>query len=336
MKPVRIVTWTLALSLAPLCAVAQPRPIDPVEEHLRLGVELRRSGHNDEALVEFEAAYGLRRDPRTAAQFGLATQAVGRWLRADALLREGIAAPNDPWITRNRAALDGALAVVGRHLATLDLVGDVAGARVRINGDEVGALPLTAPVRVLAGTVTVDVTAEGYEPLTLRFVASAGENLRERVVLVATRPVTPAVVTPPQPVAPVATPVVAAPTPVTPPASPAVVPGARPPWTPLAIGAFAGAGVLLVGGTVALILQQGAASDYNAQCDAGDARGTCGELRDRAVATQTLGWTTLPLGALLAAAGTYFVLRDRATPTHATTRNGCGVGVSSVQCAFAF
>ena len=333
MTSLRLVALTLALGLAPLRAPAQTQPIDPVEEHLRLGVELRRAGHNEESLVEFEAAYGLRREPRTAAQLGLASQAVGRWLRADSLLREGLAAPDDPWITRNRAALDGALAVVGRHLATVDLVGDVAGARVRINGEDAGTLPLAAPVRVIAGTVAVDVTAEGYDALSLRFVAAAGENLRERVTLVAARP------TPPTP--PVIAPPVIAP-PATPPpaviAAPAVLaaPTQRAPWGPLAIASLSSAAVLVAGGVTALVIQESATSDYNARCDAGDARGECGTLRDRAMAAGAVGWTTIPIGALMAAAGTYFLVRDRAPTARGAARNTCGAGLLSVYCGFTF
>lgn len=331
MTTLRSVALGLALCLAPLAASAQTQPIDPVEEHLRLGVELRRAGHNDEALVEFEAAYGLRREPRTAAQLGLASQAVGRWLRADSLLREGLAAPEDPWITRNRAALDGALAVVGRHLATVDLVGDVAGARVRINGEDAGTLPLAAPVRVIAGTVAVDVTADGYDALSLRFVAAAGENLRERVTLVAARP---APVAPPTP-AVTPPPVTPPPAVIAPPAS-LLEPSVRPPWGGIAIVSFAGAAVLVAGGVTALVLRESSTSDYNAQCDAGDARGDCGALRDRATAASAIGWTTLPLGALMAAAGTYFLLRDRAPTARVAARNVCGAGLLSVYCGFAF
>lgn len=328
----RSLALSLALILTPLSLPAQTQPIDPVEEHLRLGVELRRAGHNDESLVEFEAAYGLRREPRTAAQLGLASQAVGRWLRADALLREGLAAPDDPWITRNRAALDGALAVVGRHLATVDLVGDVAGAHVRVNGEDAGTLPLAAPVRVVAGTVAVDITADGYDALSLRFVAAAGENLRERVTLVAARPAP----TPP----PAPTPAVIA-TPTPPPAviaQPAVLtaPTQRAPWGPLAIASFTGAAVLVAGGVTALVLQESATGDYNARCDSGDARGECGTLRDRAVAAGAVGWTAIPIGALMAAAGTYFVVRDRAPTARGAARNTCGAGLLSVYCGFAF
>lgn len=331
MRPAALAPLLLAVCLGRRSAVAQPAPGDPVEEHLHRGVELRRAGRPDAALAEFDAAYTQRRDARTAAQLGLACQADGRWLRADSLLREALGVPGDPWIVRNRAALEGALGVVGRHLATVDLVGDVPGARVQVNGADVGALPLAAPVRVVAGTVTVVATAEGFDPLTLRFVASAGESLRERVSLL------PARVAPPVAVAPVAiAPVAAAPVAAAPVAIAPVAPTPRAPWRALAIGSFVGAAVLVGGGVAALVVGDVATSDYNRQCDPGDARGDCGAVRDRAVAAGATAWTTLPLAALLSIAGTVFVVRDRADPLRRTARATCGASPTSVQCAFAF
>lgn len=315
----------LALLLSPPAAFAQT---DPVEERLRRGVDLRRAGHEDEARAEFEAAYGLRREPRTAAQLGLACQAGGEWVRADALLREALAAPTDAWITRNRAALEGARAMAERHLATVHLVGDVAGARVRVNGADAGALPLAAPLRVLAGSVTLELSAEGHEPLTLRFVTAAGETLRERATL---RPIPPAAPPPPPPPPP---PVVTRPPPVVV-APPVVTPRpAASPWLVPAVGAFAGAAVFVVAGVTALALREGSASDYNRQCDAGDASGDCGVLRDRTVGLGTAGWVMLPVGALLAVAGVVFVTRG--APSRATSQATCGAGAASVHCAFTF
>lgn len=323
-----------ASRLALALALASPRvsaQVDAVEQHVRRGVDLRRTGHDDEARVEFEAAYAQRPEPRIAAQLGLACQASGDWVRADALLRQALSAAADPWITRNRAALDGARAVGDRHLATVHLTGSAPGARLRVNGTDAGALPLAEPLRVLAGSVSLDVSAEGFEPLTLRFVTAAGETLRERVEL---RPL------PPSPPAPVVqtppTPVVQAPPALvvqTPPA-----PVVRPPTAPLrglALGAFSGAAVLVAAGVTALVLRDSVASDYNQQCDAGDARGPCGDLRDRAVGFGTAGWITLPLGAAMAAVGVVLITRD-APESRASSRAACGLGPASAHCAFSF
>ena len=62
-------TPVVASLLALLCvAPTVSAQTDPVEDHLRRGVDLRRMGREAEARAEFEAAYAQRREPRTAAQ----------------------------------------------------------------------------------------------------------------------------------------------------------------------------------------------------------------------------------------------------------------------------
>lgn len=319
--------FSLAILFTGSVAYAQPTPADPVEEHLRRGVDLRRSGQDDAALTEFEAAYALRREPRTAAQLGLACQVGGRWERAETLLRDALAAPGDPWVARNRAALEGARDVVARHLATVELVSDVAGARVRVNGADVGTLPLAAPLRVLAGTVVLEVTAEGYEPLTLRFVAGAGETLRERARLVAVPP--PAQTTTPAPTPP-------------PEAPPRVITQTRvvlrespTPWRAAAIGSFAFAAASIAAGVTTLAVGESQATAYNERCDPGDARGECGALRDDVASLRAVTWVLLPVGAVFAAAGALLFVRSASTARAATAAR-CDVGVASVQCGVTF
>jgi len=316
--------FALVVGLATVTARAQTTGDAAVEEHLRRGVELRRSGQDEAAFAEYEAAYAARSEPRTAAQLALVCQATGRWLRAEALLRESLATPADPWIVRNRAALDGALAVVVRHLATVEVVADVPGAIVRINGEEVGPLPLRGGVRVVAGSVSVEVAAEGYEALVRRFVTSPGETVRERLSLVrAASPVVPVAVVAP---APVVVPVVG-------PAARVVVD--RGPLRALSVGAFVGAGVLVAAGVTAVVLREVAAAGYNEDCDPGDARDRCGTLRDQETTAQATAWVTLPLGAVLAATGVYLSLRGRsAAPASAGV--ACGVGATGARCAWAF
>ncbi len=151
------------------------------EDHLRRGVELRRAGHDLESIAEFEAAHALSPEPRASAQLGLAYQAVGRWLDAERLLHVALAASDDAWVTRNRAALDRALAVVAGHVGRLHVSGDVIGAEVRVDGAVIATLPMSEPAPVLAGTINLEVTAPGREPVSRRFTVEPGALVRESV-----------------------------------------------------------------------------------------------------------------------------------------------------------
>lgn len=132
------------------------------EAHISRGLELRRSGDDRGALPEFEKAYEIAHTPRAAAQLGLVEQALGRWSDADAHLGEAIRARDDPWIEKNRAALQKALHLVGDHVGTVEITGEPSGAEVIVNGRSVGRLPLPDVVQVIAGTVDVEVRATGY------------------------------------------------------------------------------------------------------------------------------------------------------------------------------
>ncbi len=153
-------------SLAPSTARAQS---PEVERLLREGIELRQRGDPAAALGAFERANQLARTPRTLAQVALAEQALGRWVDAEAHLREALSAAADPWIARNRAALDGALGVIAQHVGQLLVRCDVDGAAVRVAGRPAGECPLAEPVHVEAGEVEVTGAAPG---------ASASERVR--------------------------------------------------------------------------------------------------------------------------------------------------------------
>lgn len=149
------------------------------------GVELRRERRDREALEVFERAWEVSHAPRVMAQIGFAELALGRWVDAEAHLAEAHSAATDPWITEHRALLEEAMREVGRHMGGLDVRGNVAGAEVRVEGRRVGALPFARPVRVAAGTTTLEVGAPGYLPVRRRIGVAPGSLTRETVSLLA-------------------------------------------------------------------------------------------------------------------------------------------------------
>jgi hypothetical protein len=151
---------------AAAAAPAETMPPDSAEAFIRRGLELRRAGDDRGALPEFEKAYRLARTPRSAAQLGLVEQALGRWNDAELHLAEAVRASDDPWIEKNRVSLRQALVRVGDHVGSVQVTGEPAGAEVYVNGSPVGKLPLGEAVRVIAGTVDIEVRASGYRRYT--------------------------------------------------------------------------------------------------------------------------------------------------------------------------
>ncbi len=197
------VIYALALVLlsAPVAVVHADAAAD-AEALIARGIELRRQGKDSEALELFKQAAETHSTPRALAQMGLAEQALGRWVEAEEHIKLALEHPNHPWISRNRDTLTRSLAAVGERLGSIELTCDVAGAVVTVNGKPAGQTPLSAPLRVVAGTAVVELSAEGFHPMTRSLQVNAGSLARENVTLVPMRaapvvPPTPATTTTP-------------------------------------------------------------------------------------------------------------------------------------------
>lgn len=168
------------LGLPHMAEAATPR------EEIERGIRLREAGRDAEALEAFRAAYSASQSPRALAQIALAEQALGRWVDAEKHLVEALAgAPKSRWIRRYRSPLKGALVTIRERLGSLSVqVPGVRGAVVRVNGEAAGRSPLAEPVRVVAGTVVVEISAEGYWPMSRQIEVKAGTRARERFTLV--------------------------------------------------------------------------------------------------------------------------------------------------------
>ena len=145
------------------------------EDHVKRGVALRRAGNDVAALREFQKAWDITQTPRTSAQLGLCQQSLGQWAPAQARLLEALAAKEDPWITKNRMALEKALASAREHIGHLSVVGDPKGAEVLIGGRVVGTFPLSDPIAVSEGTVDVEVRAGKFQSVTRSAKVDAGQ-----------------------------------------------------------------------------------------------------------------------------------------------------------------
>jgi hypothetical protein len=156
------------------------------EELIRQANALRQKGQDPAALPLVREAYDVARSPRTAAQLGLVELALGYWVSSDDHLTEALSPASHPWIDRNRKVLEDARANARAHVGTLVIEGQPAGAQVRVNFVRAGNLPLVAPIRVGEGTVTIEVTADGYleEKRTTTVRGAATERVRFDLVAV--------------------------------------------------------------------------------------------------------------------------------------------------------
>ncbi len=170
-------------------------------------VELRRNGDDEGALGLLLQAYALGHTPRATGQLGLCEQALGRWADAEIYLTESLKAEADPWVKKSRRALEDALAIVKAHIARIEIQGEPEGAEIWVNGALAGKVPLSAPVRVSAGEIEVELRAPGFVRETKTMRLEAGQY--QRVILRASKqPVAAPAPPPPAPTSPTTTTVV--------------------------------------------------------------------------------------------------------------------------------
>ncbi|HET6147936.1 MAG TPA: hypothetical protein VFH68_10425 [Polyangia bacterium] len=146
------------------------------------GNDLRRQGHDEAALAEFQRAARIENSPTITAQIALAEQALGLWVEANTHLSQALEHERDPWIIKNRKALDGARATIQAHLCRVEIWGTPGGAEVSLEGKPAGTLP-SLTVWVAPGKVSLTARAEGFLGIERSVDAPAGGRIREHVAL---------------------------------------------------------------------------------------------------------------------------------------------------------
>jgi hypothetical protein len=188
-------------ALLVLVLLAAPAAAEPTSEAelIRRGVAEREQGRDQAALELFRQAFERYHTPRAQAQMGLACQALGRWGEADEHLSSALVSTSDPWISNNRKALEQALAVIGQHVGTVDVMSNVPGTEILVDGRLVGSLPLRRPLRLPGGTSMLQARAEGYVPSQRPVTVVPGQLSRESFTLLPVTKDVPAATPPPPP-----------------------------------------------------------------------------------------------------------------------------------------
>lgn len=191
--------WVLLCLGLPIVFGRMQARAEDADELVKRGIELRRQSKDADALAEFKKAWAIEKAPRIEAQVALAEQALGLWVNAEEHLLEALThTKDDPWMRRNRATLTSALAVIQRHLGTLDIWGTPAGAAIFVNEKLIGTLPLEHALRTSDDAVILRVRADGFLEWTRTVRVDPGQSVRQHVDLI---PAAPTAARPPPPVA---------------------------------------------------------------------------------------------------------------------------------------
>jgi hypothetical protein len=152
---------------------------------LQRGIELRKAGRDQQALVEFQRAYARGGSVRALVQQALAEQALGLWREAHEHLQEALRKSHDPWIAEHRATLEAASSEIRSQLGSLEISCNIDGAEVRLDGALLGRTPLAQPVPLVAGANVIVVSKLGYFDIVRQVNVDVGRLSRLNVVLTA-------------------------------------------------------------------------------------------------------------------------------------------------------
>ena len=176
--PVRLAAVALIVTAAGLARAADPEAL------IQGGLELRKTGRDQDALALFQQAVEAKRTPRGLAQLGLCEQALGLWPAAERHLEEASKGEgDDAWKKKNAKALRESLTFVKGKVGSVEVWGTPAGAAVVLDDSAAGTLPLRAALRVAEGRRTLRVEAPGYVAETRTIDVRGGTEVREHVAL---------------------------------------------------------------------------------------------------------------------------------------------------------
>jgi hypothetical protein len=176
----RAVVFVNAVYAAPVFAAEDA----VVEALIQRGIQLRRNNSDEEALAVFLEAE--KQDPtsvRVLLHVVTAAQAAGKWLLADSYMRKVTALESDPYYQRHADAIDVVRRSIAARVGTFQAQGGPDGASVRLDGQLVGTLPMTAPASIEAGAYLMEVHKPGYYRLRRNVTISGGVLTREPVEL---------------------------------------------------------------------------------------------------------------------------------------------------------
>jgi hypothetical protein len=289
-------------------------------EHFHRGVALYKEGNFAGSLVEFRRAYQIAPHYRVLYNLGRASLSLQRYADAqrsfEAYLAEGGAEVPEA----RRTEVQGELALLERRVARLEVVANMPGAEIMIDGESVGTSPLAHPVVVSVGRVRITALKSGKVPLERTIEVVGGDHTKVQFEF------------PPDSPPPALAPVVKGPAPKAPDPRP------MPPASPsLGAGVWAGwvaTGLLAAGATTFGVLSLKSKQDLSNELDRFPAdQRAVGDLQSRTKTFLTVTDVLLASAVVVGSVTLFFTLRG---PSQSRSRVGVGVAPGGVSASLRF
>ncbi|MCA9624309.1 MAG: PEGA domain-containing protein [Myxococcales bacterium] len=176
MKWLPVVLTLLSCLTLPVAAAAEtkaPALTDRAREAYEDGILLSRAGDHQSAIARLRAAKALSKHPRVSFDLALAHAAADDPVAAIEEMKlalRGRLSLDEETVAKAREVIAEQAALTG----VVILESPTKGARVRVNGREVGTTPLSAPISVRAGLTDIELTAPGRAPAFMTVEVKAG------------------------------------------------------------------------------------------------------------------------------------------------------------------
>jgi hypothetical protein len=153
-----------------------PEAVAEARQRFQRGVDLYEERNYTAAMVEFQRAYELTRNPAVLYNISATHELSGHMVEAlDAMLEYERLAPRDA-VTARRAEVDAALARIRRSIATLVLRVEAEGLTLLVDGLPRSVSEARTGLRVAAGRHRVTLSAPHYQTREEEFDISGGNS----------------------------------------------------------------------------------------------------------------------------------------------------------------
>ncbi|WP_437736986.1 PEGA domain-containing protein [Sorangium sp. So ce1335] len=160
-------------------APAAPRPLsETLTGEAKAEYEAARILFNDgdyrNAIIKFERAYELSRDPRLLWNIALCQKNLKRYTRLLATIEQLLRDAGPQLTEQDRKDAAELIEATKAYVSRLDLQASEAGATVLVDGEEVGQTPLREPVLLDIGTRKIRVTKRGFKDVEVSEQVAGG------------------------------------------------------------------------------------------------------------------------------------------------------------------
>ncbi len=184
MRKLLLLVLVFVMNLVPAVASAQPTgsirdslPSDALKKKWDEGVDSFKDGTFDAALVEFKAVYEATKNPRILYNISVCHRKLSQFSQAITALERQLTF-RDELSDKEVERAEELLELLKPTVTPLEIKVDQEGAKVVLNGVELGQTPLLGPVTAHVGNNVLEITKPGFRTLQRKFQLPRGDKPR--------------------------------------------------------------------------------------------------------------------------------------------------------------